>query len=284
MSAEDVVIRAFAARHPRGVARVLEQASSPDAAALVQDLRPGDGAAVLSAMAPLAAARCLEHVDRSKVAALLLELSLDIAAALLRRVAEAPRKSLLSALGEGARARSLGELLQHAPGTAGALMDPLVLALPEELSAREAIERVRRDAENAMYYIYVVGSGGKLTGVANQRELMLASEDTTLGELMTREPQTLPASASREAIASHPAWQRVHALPVVDRGGVLLGAIRYETVRRLERELGRAARDPDGRTTASALAELYGLGLGGFVELASTTVRGPGSRRRGGTS
>jgi len=113
---------------------------------------------------------------------------------------------------------------------------------------------------------------------------MLAVEDMTLGELMTRDPQALLASASRESIASHPAWQRVHALPVVDRGGVLLGAVRYETVRRLERELGRAARDPDRHATASALAELYGLGLGGFVEWASTTVRGTGPRRRGGAS
>jgi hypothetical protein len=61
-----------------------------------------------------------------------------------------------------------------------------------------------------------------------------------------------------------------------------LGAIRYEMVRRLERDLGRGAKQVDAQATAAALAELYGLGLGGIVEWASATVRGPAPRRRRG--
>ena len=284
MSAENEVVRAFAARHPNSVARVLERAADADAAVVLQDLPVVAAAAVVCAMAPVTAARCLERSERMNAVALLLELPVDVGAALLRRVPESSRKPLLASLGDNVRARSLAALLHHEPGTAGALMDPLVLAVSEELSAGQAIERLRRDAENAMYYVYVVGSGGKLTGVVNQRELMLADPDENLGSIMTRQPQALPDHASREGIASHPAWQRVHGLPVVDRNGVFLGAIRYETLRRIERDLGRAAREPDRHATSAALAELYGIGLGGFVEWASASVRGPVPRRRGGSS
>jgi magnesium transporter len=284
VGAENDVVRAFAARHPNSVARVLEQASDADAAVVLQDLPVVDGGAVLCAMAPIAAARCLERLERTHAVALLLEVPVDVGAALLRRVAVSARKPLLAALGDNVRAHSLAELLHHEPGTAGALMDPLVLAFPEELSTGEAIDRLRCEAENAMYYLYVVGSGAKLTGVVNQRELMLADPNVTLASIMTRGPQVLLDHASREGIASHPSWQRVHALPVVDRSGVVLGAIRYETVRRVERVLGRAAREPDRHATSAALAELYGVGLGGFVEWASAAVRGPVPRRRGGSS
>jgi magnesium transporter len=282
VSADLTLVCAFAARQPNSVARVLEQSDDLDTVSVLEALPSDDATAVLRAMAPLVAARALERMRRAAAVAILLALPLDVGSALLRRVPETPRKALLSALGDGPRARSLAELLQHEPGTAGALMDPLVLALPEELCAGAALDLVRREPSNAMYYLYVVAERGRLAGVVNQRELMLAEPGTALPSIMTREPEALLAQATREGIVGHPAWQIVHALPVVDKGGVLLGAIRYETVRRLERELGHAARQPDRHATAAALAELYGIGLAGFVEWASVSVRGPAPRRRGG--
>ena len=274
------LIVAFAECHPAGVARVLERNLEDSSAALLARMPAPAASAVIEDMVPIHAARLLERAPTRGAAAIVDELPLDSAAALLRRTSEKFRKQLLASLGESARARSLAELLSHEPGTAGALMDPLVLALPEELDAGEALAEVRANPERAMYYLYVVGDGGKLVGVVNQRELMLAPATASLATIMTAQPETVLANAGREAIASHPAWQRVHALPVVHKSGLFLGAIRYEIVRRIERDLGRRAHGADAQETAAALAELYGLGLGGIVEWATSAVRGPLPRRR----
>jgi len=279
---EEVLVRAFAAQHPHAVARVLEERHELEAAALLASLPASVSAEVLGAMAPLSAARTLEQAAPASAAAMLDELPPDGGAALLRRVSEATRRRLLADVAKG-HARSLTVLLQQEPGTAGALMDPLVLALPENLAAGEALERVRREPEHALYYLYLVNQNNRLVGVVNQRELMLADSAKLLSAIMKPEPDALSASASREGIAGHPAWQRVHALPVVDASGILLGAIRYATARRIERELGTAARAPDRQVTALALAELYGVGLAGFVEWASAAARGPAAGRTRGT-
>jgi magnesium transporter len=268
----------FARIHSEGVARVVEQAGDEVAAELLSALEPQLAARVLEDMAPLAAARALETVADEDASPIVSELALDYAAALLRRVSDDARARLIAARGEGAGSRALAELLHHPPDTAGALMDPLVLALPSSLTAGEAMARVRRSPENAMYYVYVVGDNNRLVGVVNQRELMLASPVEPLVSLMRASPSSIFSHATSEAIVAHPAWQQVHALPVVDKSETFLGAIRYETMRRIERELGRHAREGDPHATAAALGELYGLGVAGIAELASAAVRG----RRGG--
>jgi magnesium transporter len=281
VSVELSLAEAFADVHPAGAARVVEQASEQVAAELLAALDSAVAARVIADMAPIAAARALEALPEDHAAEIVRALPLDLAAALVRRVPEEARPRLVAAAGDERRGRALAELLHHPPDSAGALMDPLVLAVPAGITAGEALGRVRRAPETAMYYLYVIGDENRLVGVVNQRELMLASPVEPLTTLMRARPDSVSANATREAIAAHPGWQRVHALPVVDKNERFLGAIRYETIRRIESELGQSARVADPRVTAEALGELYGLGLAGLAELASSAVRGSGARRGG---
>ncbi|HKE13734.1 MAG TPA: hypothetical protein VKB80_02630 [Kofleriaceae bacterium] len=281
MSAETILLEAFAEAHPAGFARVLEQASAPDAAAVVGALEARHSAAVIGEMVPVQAARCVEALAPALSAEVIAALDVDAGAALLRRAGDHARAAVLAAL-PPPRAQALNRLLAHEPGTAGALMDPLVLAVPRELTAAQALARVRADAASAMYYIYVLGPGGELVGVTTQRELMVAAPDEAVAAIMTASPLRIAAHAHAEAVADHPAWQVVHALPVVDRNGAFLGAIRYEVARRVERELGRGRPTADPSATAAALAELFGLSVAGLAEWAAGMVRGPVKSPRDG--
>jgi magnesium transporter len=281
MKAEMVLLDAFAAAHPDGFARVLEQASALDAAAVFGALGARRTAPVIAEMVPVQAARCVDALAPDLSAEVIAALDVDAGAALLRRASVDARKAVLEALPQP-RAQALARLLAHDPGTAGALMDPLVVGVPRELTAAQALARVRADAENAMYYIYVLGSGGELVGVTNQRELMVAAPEEKVSAIMVENPLRIVAHAHAEAVADHPAWQIVHALPVVDRNGAFLGAIRYEVARRVERELGRGRPTADRAATAAALAELYGLSVAGLAEWAAAMVRGPQRSRRDG--
>jgi Mg/Co/Ni transporter MgtE len=269
------LIEAFAALHPENVARVLEQSDEVDSAKLLAELGAERSAAVVREMVPALGARRLEQVPPADASNIVEALSLDAAAALLSRVPPAKRRPILDGLRAGTRERSLRALLTHAPGTAGALMDPMVLAVPADITASDALDRVRAAPQGAMFYVYVIGGEGELVGVVNQRELMLAPAEEVVRSIMKSPPEKLSSHAGAQAIVTHPGWRRVHALPVVDRRGTFLGAIRYKTVRALEHELGRAARAPSPEVTARALAELYGLAFAGLGEWALSTVRGP---------
>jgi len=265
---------------PERAAAVLESLGVEAAAALLARQEGAPAGAVLGAMAPHAAGALLGALPPKRAAECLEALELDVAARLLRR-APGRAETLLAAMAPR-RGRALVALLGFGEGTAGALMDPEVLALPVDLTAEEALAQVRQAADRARYNLYVLERDGRLAGVLNLRELLLAPPRTRLGDAMVRDPYRVPADASEAAVRAHPGWREVHALPVVDAGGRYLGAIRYRTLQELERGApggGREAGD-----TAAALGDLFAAGARGLLEALAggeRTRAGTGPRPRG---
>jgi len=265
--------------HPERAAAVLERLEVEAAAAVLADEDGASAGAVLAAAAPHAAGALLGALPPSHAVECLEALELDVAALLLRRLPD--RQGLLEAM-PPRRRRALAALLAFPEGTAGALMDPEVLALPEDLTAADALAQVRQAADRARYNLYVLARDDRLVGVLNLRELLLATARTRLGDAMVPDPYRVPAEAPQAAVRAHPGWREVHALPVVDAEGRYLGAIRYRTLQELER--GAEGFAGDGSDTAAALGDLFSAGARGLLEALAggEPVRtGTGTRSRG---
>lgn len=280
MTPRETLLRRFLEGHPGDAARLLEQLPAADAAATLEAVRPTDAAAVLLHMDPTEAAFCLSLLDAAAAGRVLDELPLDVAAALLRRLDASAREAALARAAPEAVA-ALGRLLLYPEGTAGAVMDPRVLALPSDLSVGEALERVRRSPRYTLYYVYIVDRRQKLVGVMNLREMMLADPAEKLSAQMTTGLESVGGHADQAHVLDHPGWRRLHALPVVDRDEIFLGAIRYETLRRLEEEDGGPEAGQALQTVVS-LGELCWIGMAGMLAGLATTVT-PASSRSGNT-
>jgi magnesium transporter len=264
------------ASHPDEAANVLEALDAAEAAAFLATLEPPLAAGVLLRTTAHPATAILAELERARAARVVTKLPVDVAAAYLRRLPAEGVEGILSDLAPG-RARSIRSLLRFREGTAGALMDPEVLALPADLTVRDAVERVRKSAEKARYNLYVVDREDVLVGVFNLRELLLAPTRRPLEEIMQSDVMRVSAELSWRALVDHPGWREVHALPVVDAGGTYLGAVRYRTLRQLEARL-RAPTDP-GDVTARTLGELFSMGLTGAIEaLAAASPAGRDGR------
>ncbi|MBW3589135.1 MAG: CBS domain-containing protein [Actinobacteria bacterium] len=257
----------FIADHPVEAARVLERHPPRASAEVLNATTPEGAAKALLAMAPSTAAETLAALGTS--AADVLEwIDADAAASMLRRLESADVESLFQSIGEQ-RAAPLRLLMSYREGSAGSLMDPKVLSLPSDLSARSAMEAVGRSPRQAFYYLYVVDRESRLKGVLNLRELMMASPLLTLESIMRKDVVFLRADSDQAAILAHPGWTEYHALPVVNHEDQLVGALRYETLRRIEGQVTSTARPA---SVALSLGELYWLGLSGVVEGLGTAV------------
>jgi magnesium transporter len=258
----------FLQKHPAEAARLLEGMSGQQAAAVLGAVPTQAAAASVGVMEPYSAAGTLGLLPAYTAAGIAGQLPVDTAAGILRRMDETSRDALLQEV-PSAAAEPLRRLLAHAEESAGALMDPLVLTVPEDLTAGEALARIRKEPKHATYYIYVLNREQGLSGVVTLRRLMLARPGEPVSSIMRTDVARVPAAAGHDVIKRHPAWRSVHALPVVDREGRFLGAIRYETLRRLE-DAGRSAAHGSGAFSAAmTLGELTWIGmmhvLGGIV-------------------
>jgi len=267
MELEGRLARALVRDHPGRAAAVLERLDAAETARLLGGRGDEDAAAgLIERMVPHHAARVLAALGPERGARALALLELDVAARLLRQLAalDAEAGEALLAAAAPPRARALRALLRFPAHTAGALMDPEVLALPVEVTAAEALERVRAAPGATRYNLYVVDREQLLVGVLTLRELLLAPPRKQLAEIMVREPLRVAASEDRARVVSHPGWREVHALPVVDERGAYLGAVRYRTLRALEDELLHASGEDED--ASRALGRLFAAAAGGVLD------------------
>ena len=248
---------------PERAATVLEKLEESEAIALLRSADPASVAEIVQRLSPSLSRAALVGLGPERAAAVVDAVPLEAAIRLARRVDAAAREPIFDRLEQPRRAQSLRAVLRFAPGTAGALMDPEVPALPQELSSREALSRLRREPDLASDSLYVVDQGQVLVGVLSLSELLGASGSRSLAELMTRDPHRVASGADRAAIVAHAGWRETHSLPVVDRGDVYLGAIRYRALRDLEDEL-RAPRGRDA-DAAAAFGEVIAAGARALV-------------------
>jgi len=273
MLTEQRLLEAYAAGHPRDVARRMEVLAESDATEILASFPAELAGSLLPALPVVVSARLLARLSASAASQIVACLDQDLGAAILRDMADEGRLPILGALPE-ARARALRILLRYPEGTAGSLMDPSVLGFDEHLTVAEALERVHRNAAHVLYYVYATDGSGLLSGVASLRQLMLADPEAALSNVVIPRPSAVSVSAGAAAITAHPAWERFFALPVVD-GRRFVGVLRYKVMRRLERGLSAHTPDEQAATTRAALAELFGLSLAGLTEWAAAATRGP---------
>lgn len=264
-AAEQALLITFAREHPVDVAHLLDRGTPEEAAYVLQGLEPEEAGRVLSRMTPSAAAESLGQIEVERRAELLSEAGPSAAALVLARCDDPIRRSTLGAM-TGREADAIRRLLLHGAHTAGSVMDALVLCVADDASVEEALAHVKQHADQVLYYVYIIDRGQRLVGVVTLRELLLADADTSVLRVMREQPVAIVSHSSLLSTAAHPGWRHFHAMPVIDREGVLLGVIRYETAREIERELGQAVRRTNVAQTAGALAQLYAIGALGMVE------------------
>ncbi len=260
MPATQVCACRFSAAHPEDAARLLEQSPAAESALFLSDLPVADAARVLRQMSLASGAENLSLMNLQQAAALTDQLPLDSAASLLRRLGPDRRTDLLAAL-PVERRDYLKQLLEYPDGTLGAVIDPEVLALPNDISVAEAERLLRKHAGLFHHQLYVVDRGRRLLGFLHIRELLRAPGKAPVSSVMSPAAVRLPAKARLSSSLSHPAWAESDAIPVVDDSGVLLGIVRHRQLRRLQ-----SSTTTGGITgTLLGLSELYWVGLSAFL-------------------
>jgi magnesium transporter len=226
---------------PAAVRLYVDEAHPVDVATLFEQL-PNTAARDLLLVSPLARrteifgylradkqAALSRLLDRSQLAEIVTEMSADDRADLYNRLSPDQQETLLPGLAQAER-EDIRRLAAYAAGTAGAIMTSDYAALPPDLTVRDAIEALRREApdKETIYRAYVLEPDRRLIGSVRLRDLILAAGDTRVADLV--EPDTLAVNLNddQEEVAHKIARYDVLALPVVDNAGRLVGIVTHD--------------------------------------------------------
>lgn len=279
MSLEKSIADVFASARPVAAARVLEALPEDAVRELLHESGIAAASAVVQALTPVVASRCLSSSAPARAADIVRDLPLDRTADLLRRLGQDERAAILAHVPSDTR-RPLERLLRFPEHTAGAMMEPRVASFPQSSTVDATLSKVRDRGSELRYYVFIVDDELVLVGVTSLRELVSAPRDATLQSIMTRPVQSLSARSGRSATLEHPGWRRYPVLPVVDDTGRLVGVFRYETFRSLQEQPELEQASPV--EVALALGELFWLGASGMLrglEAPSSSEHGPRPER-----
>jgi magnesium transporter len=252
---------AFLRDHSAAAARVLEDFPAGSVAEFLATASPVTAGQVVEHFTPGFAASCLISIEQPVVGQIFTQLLPDLQITLLRLLDRDKRELLLSVL-QPELAASIRHLLPYPEGTAGALMEAPLASVPEELSVREALKRIKRIRRGMKFYIYATNEQGQLTGVLTLHELINARPSTNISQVMHRHVLNLsPAQSIRSVIAS-PYWKEYHALPVTDENNVLLGTIRQKGLRRFQEQSVHVGAISGGLGAFIAVGELFSIAAG----------------------
>jgi magnesium transporter len=160
-----------------------------------------------------------------RAADLLAELEPSRSASLLNRLEEDEReryKGLLSPQVAG----EIRALMQYRQDSAGQLMDPRVLAFRGELTAQEALLRLRQAKRRGLRELYLVDDDGRLDGRVDIQDLALADPDETLARIAHKIADVVKDTDPREDVVEKMQQDATNDLPVIDFDGHLVGFIR----------------------------------------------------------
>lgn len=222
---------------------VLDKIHLADAAEIVEELEDNERKNIFQAWEPDHSAGALLEMDEKEqvdvaeslsttlISDILEEMPSDDAADLLGDLSYETTEKILESM-EPKEAAGVRNLLVYGKQTAGGLMTPDFVALDKNMTAQEAIDKLRTiapEVEN-IFYVFVANKENQLSGVISLRDLVIARPNKTVKDIMKPDVIYTETTTDQEEVAKIMAKYDLLALPVIDKEHHLLGMVTIDDV------------------------------------------------------
>ena len=175
--------------------------------------------------APLDAVGRLEKQPDPVIAEVLADCEAAKAIGILARFPEERARSI-KAYASADRRNQWTRNESYPEDSVGRLMDPPVAGLDSDLPVEATVERLRELARDQFFtYGYVADGDGRLQGVIVMRDLLLASRDQVLSEIMVRDPFWLESAMAVADAIPQVINRHYPVYPVCDSDGRIVGVV-----------------------------------------------------------
>jgi Mg2+ transporter MgtE len=212
--------------HPADVADILEQLDPQQRTAVFDHLDKQQAAETFSELEDEYQTDMIDDLSEHDAAGLLAQMEPDDAADILGDLPYDKAEKLLWLMGVSDE-RRIRSLLGYKDKSAGGIMTPEFVALPETVTVSAAIEHIRALDEDhgSVHYVYTLDASGQLIGAFSLRDLVLAEPETQIGDIAERDLITVTPELDQEEVAELISKYDLLAIPVVDESKKPLGIV-----------------------------------------------------------
>lgn len=218
--------------HPADVAEILGELE-PDDAHYLFNLLPSELTAdAIIELEEDDREELLEDLSGQEIAHAVIEhMDSDDAADIISELPEEKQDEVLSNISDIEQAGDIVDLLKYDPDTAGGLMATELISVNENMTVRNCVEEIRKQAPDVgeFFYVYVIDDQGVLKGVLPLKNLLLANDNQKVKNIV-EDIISVKTDDDCEDVANIMRKYDMVSMPVVDSIGRLKGRITIDDV------------------------------------------------------
>lgn len=228
---------ALARTHPADICEIISDVSLEQQIQLLKRLSNEQAGEVLCELPEEQQILLSRTMSLEPLKQLLEAMSSDEAADLMNLFSQEKVEQLLAAMKEDHRNEAI-EFLCYAEDSAGRAMAKELVDFFPETTAKEAIAMLNKkfDQQDFFSYLYITDRQHILCGVVSLRELILATPDTIMQDIMQNSVVSVNVEEDQEKAAYLATKYDLDAIPVTDKDGTLVGIITREDIREIIEE------------------------------------------------
>jgi magnesium transporter len=217
--------------HPADIAEIINHLNVDDAKYAFSILDTETASEVITEIDEHLREKILEDVTAEKIADIVDELDTDDATDIVGELPDNVAEQVLEYI-EPESSEDVKELLKYREDSAGGIMNSDFVCVTEEATISDAIEEVRKQADNIdhIYYIFVTKSNNELIGFILLKSLLLHPLDTKVAEILEEDLITVHPEDDQELVANLMKKYDLVSIPVVDDNGIILGRITIDDI------------------------------------------------------
>ncbi len=233
----DVVMNLFRQRKLSELKTILAQLNPADIANIIENAEGRDAIALFRLLPKELATEAFAYIDSEQQEHLILaftdrelrevidELFLDDTVDLIEEMPANVVNRILKNTDPKTRAQ-INELLAYPDDSAGSLMTPEYVYLKTDMTVEEAFAKIRAVGvvKETIYTCYVTEER-KLVGVVSLLDLLTASYETVIGDIMDTNVISVNTKDDKEVVATTLAKYDLLAIPVVDGENRIVGIV-----------------------------------------------------------
>jgi len=235
----NILKEALSEIHPADLADIVEELDSDQRVTLIEDLvEPSLASDTLEEIDPAVQRDLVFSLKKEHVAQLISEMTPGQAADILS-VLPADEKRTLARLLDTKLVDKIREIVDKQEANILNFTTAKFLKCSGEMTADDTLRFFRKEARemDVVMYFYIVDESGKLLGVLDIKELLMAEPASKLKDLMIENIISLKSDSTMKEAAAAFLRYGFRALPVVDENDVIQGVVPYRDVMNLKHRM-----------------------------------------------